>query len=358
MHREFRLLVAASAVSLRALRPLTMETLFRSLTCALARPFYGGIGSVFCLHRVLPEGRRSTFPENRALEITPEMLGDVLQWVRDRGLEVIPLDHLPGRLEAPSGAKFACFVFDDGYRDNLEHALPIFREFAMPFAISITTGFISGTEPVWWYVLENLLTGNARVLLDWQGGKQEWACTSQSQRLVAFDDLAKLIRACPKMERSHLLDALLPPATFESDRLCMNWNEVRAIAQDPLVTLCAHTVGHHSLNRLSEAEVFSEFVDSKTEIEKQLDRTIHHLAFPFGGRNAVGEREFHLAEKAGFQTAFTTRSGNLFPAHSRLLGRLPRLTLNGNWNLTSLLDQIESGLLPARNNGWRRVVTD
>jgi peptidoglycan/xylan/chitin deacetylase (PgdA/CDA1 family) len=337
---------------------MPFPSVLRSLACALARPIFGGIGSMFCLHRVLPEEQRSQFPENRALEITPEMLRSVLEWVRDRGLEVIPLDALPERLRKPSGTKFACFVFDDGYRDNLEHALPVFREFAMPLAISLTTGFISGTEPVWWYALEQLLTRNEHITLDWQCEQRTWPCTNPSQKRAAFDDLAALIRTCTKAERVRLLDALLLRATVDSDRLCMNWKEVRTIAQDPLVTLCAHTVAHSTLNRLSEADALEELSDSKTEIESKLGRPTRHLAFPFGGRNAVGEREFHLAGKAGFQTAFTTRSANLFPAHAGYLDRLPRLTLNGNWNLISLIEQLESGLLPARNNGWRRVITN
>ena len=32
------------------------------------------------------------------------------------------------------GRRFACFGFDDGYRDNRDHALPVMREFAAPLA--------------------------------------------------------------------------------------------------------------------------------------------------------------------------------------------------------------------------------
>src|SRR5882757_4593443 len=125
----------------------------------LLRPFYGGVGCILCLHRVVPKDDLSANAENRALEITPGSLRAVLEWVRRRGLEVIRLDEVRQRLAKPRGAKFIVFTFDDGYRDNLTQALPIFRDFGMPFTVNVTTGFISRSASVWWYSLEDALTG-------------------------------------------------------------------------------------------------------------------------------------------------------------------------------------------------------
>jgi peptidoglycan/xylan/chitin deacetylase (PgdA/CDA1 family) len=325
----------------------------------VARPIYGGIGSVLCLHRVITEGECSIFPDNRALEITPDALRAILSWVRAQGLEPISLDDLPVRLATPSRRKFVCFLFDDGYRDNFVNALPIFREFQVPFAVSLTTGFINGLEPVWWYELQDFLTRSDHVRLNYRGENMVIRCAGNSEKVEAFERLAAMVRACTLSDRGRFLDSILPTlSSANMPGLIMNWDEIRALSGNPLVTICAHTVGHHSLNRLSEIEVSTELVDSKREIEEQLGRSVKHFAFPFGGRNAVGEREFRLAREAGFQTAFTTRNGNLFPEHARFLNCLPRLVISGNWDPLPLLEQSESGLLPARKNGWRRVTTD
>ena len=36
----------------------------------------------------------------------------------------------------------AAVTFDDGYRDCYEHAFPVLQEFAIPFSIFVTSGFI------------------------------------------------------------------------------------------------------------------------------------------------------------------------------------------------------------------------
>ena len=53
------------------------------------------------------------------------------------------MDEAHRRLEEKNFARrFACFTLDDGYRDNRDHALPVFREFDAPctvYAVSSTT---------------------------------------------------------------------------------------------------------------------------------------------------------------------------------------------------------------------------
>jgi len=48
----------------------------------MARPFFGGIGCIIALHRIVPEKRLSKLPDNRALELTPQDLRAALEWTR------------------------------------------------------------------------------------------------------------------------------------------------------------------------------------------------------------------------------------------------------------------------------------
>jgi peptidoglycan/xylan/chitin deacetylase (PgdA/CDA1 family) len=334
----------------------------KDLISALARPIFGGVGCILALHRVVPENQQSSLGQNRALEIGPESLRAILQWVRRRGLEVVRLDEVRNRLGEPRGPKFVCFTFDDGYRDNLELALPIFREFGAAFAVNITTGFINRTASVWWYTLEEILKSGKTVSFSWEGMQHDWRTDSTDARETAFAGIAALIRAQGTAGRDDLVNIICEPSGSDpleqTRKLMMDWDELGELASNYYVTIGAHSVGHHVFSRLEVDELEGELIEAKAELEARLSKPVQHLAYPFGGRDAVGRREFDLARECDYVTAVTTRNGNLFRQHAWHLQSLPRLGIDGNYPPIKLLSRMESGLITARGNGWRRLVVD
>ncbi len=336
-----------------------LRNIAASVLTQLARPIYGGIGCIVCLHRVLPEVERSRLPGNRALEITPDDLRALLSWSARRGLEPVSMDDVPLRLKQPRGGKFIAFTFDDGYRDNLTHALPVFREAGVPFTVNVTTGFVSAAQPVWWYGVERIVTSREMLEIRWRNRALAFALRTTAEQDYALDQIGACVRAMGAGDRDEWLQKLwidtgIDPAALTRG-LLMDWNELRILAADPLVTIGAHSVGHHDLSQLSEEEARAELADSKCELETQLGRPIRHVAFPFGGENAVREREFRLAHECGFETAVTTRSANLFPSHSEYLNALPRLGVSGNYDAVARFEKLESGVLTALTQRGRRV---
>jgi peptidoglycan/xylan/chitin deacetylase (PgdA/CDA1 family) len=339
-----------------------MRQRLAAFLCGAARPVYGGAGCILCFHRVVADGGFSSIAENRAIKVGADDLRWILEWTRARGLDAISMDAVPARLENPRGNKFVCFTFDDGYRDNLRAALPLFREFRAPFTVHVATRLADATAPLWWFALEQVVNGRAEFAFEWAGKKRAFSLDTEGQREAAFVEMARLIREQGRDTRDEVVACICREAGVDplehTRALIMRWDELRELAADPLVTIGTHTAGHHTLNRLTDDEARDELLGAKREIESRLGREVKHLAYPFGGRNAVGPREFALAAECGFATAVTTRCANLFPAHARHLHALPRLTVSGNYDIRTLLPRLESGLLPARTFAGRRVVTD
>lgn len=50
-------------------------------------------------------------------------------------------------------------------------------------------------------------------------------------------------------------------------RLIMDWDEIRQMASDPLVTIGAHTKGHFAISKLSAARALEEMKGSADRIE-------------------------------------------------------------------------------------------
>src|ERR1700753_2507390 len=134
-----------------------LGALYYSGAHVLLRPIFSGVGAVFMLHHVRP-GKTGDFQPNRHLEVTPEFLRAMLAHLKSRDIDIITMDDVHRRLKNRDfGRRFACFTFDDGYRDNRDHALPVMREFAAPFTVYVTSDFAEGTGRLWWVALERTI---------------------------------------------------------------------------------------------------------------------------------------------------------------------------------------------------------
>jgi peptidoglycan/xylan/chitin deacetylase (PgdA/CDA1 family) len=130
---------------------------------------------------------------------------------------------------------------------------------------------------------------------------------------------------------------------------------LKPFADDPLVTIGAHTITHCNLARQSEEVAAFEMATSRARIEHALQRPVLHLAYPYGDKIAAGVREFTLAKAAGFKTAVTTRPGMIFPKSAEYLTALQRVSLNGNYQDERILPVLTSGAATAVWNGFRRI---
>jgi peptidoglycan/xylan/chitin deacetylase (PgdA/CDA1 family) len=256
--------------------------------------------------------------------------------------------------------RFACFTFDDGYRDNRDFALPVMRDYAAPFTVYVTSDFAAGTGRLWWLALERLI---ARAdVLDVPIGRQSTrlVCGNAAAKNEAFATMLGWLGSMPSnVEVNRTVSDLCRRHSLDDSgiarELCMSWPELQTFTADPLVSIGAHTVSHCNLAKCSPDEAEREIAASRTSIEAKLDRPTLHFAYPFGDRGAATARDFAIVRKLGFQTAVTTRPGMLFAENADHMTALPRLSLNGNYQDERFLQVLTSGAATAMWNGFRRV---
>jgi peptidoglycan/xylan/chitin deacetylase (PgdA/CDA1 family) len=325
----------------------------------LLRPIFSGVGAIFMLHHVRPR-REGEFQPNHHLEVTPNFLRAMLAHLAARGIDLISMDEVHQRLIARNfSRRFACFTFDDGYRDNREFALPVMREFDAPFTIYVVSDFASGSGRLWWIALEMAIAKAARVEATIGGVAGRLDASTPSAKQAAFDRLHDWLRTLGEHDMQREVGALCARHGIDQSaicrELCMSWDELKAFANDPLVTVGAHSITHCNLALQSEATAKEELAVSRARIETALQRPVVHLAYPYGDKNAAGAREFSLASAGGYKTAVTTRPGMVFPESGRHLTALPRVSLNGNYQDARILPVLTSGAATAMWNGFRRV---
>lgn len=336
-----------------------LETLYLSGAHRVLRPLFSGIGTIFMLHHVRPE-RPDAFQPNRHLEITPGFLKETLAHVRGLGIDIVSMDEMHYRMkERAFGRRFACFTFDDGYRDNRDFALPVMREFGAPFTVYVASDFASHSGRLWWVALERLIARADRIETEIAGTPVRLDCSSLSAKTDAFRALQGRLQNMNSADCNRIVSNLclrhgVNDASISAE-LCMSWDELAPFADDPLVTIGAHTLSHCNLARATTDDAANEMAASRANIQARLGRPADHFAYPYGDRTAAAAREFTLARQAGFKTAVTTRPGMLFTENADHLVALPRLSLNGNYQQKRLLPVLTSGAATAMWNGFRRV---
>lgn len=314
----------------------------------IAAPFTRGDGVIFMLHRVTPEPVKP-FEPNRILKVTPHFLDDVIGQVVEAGFDLLSMDDVPERLARRSGQRpFAVFTLDDGYRDNLQYALPVFSRHAAPFTVYVPTDYMDGKGDLWWLMLERVIDGADRITVCMDGRERHFDTASVAGKTFAYTEIYWWLRSLPEDKARKVVAEIATARGLDGDALCremmMNWDEVRALASNPLVTIGAHTRRHMALAKLDAATARHEMAYSIERIEHEIDRPCRHFSYPYGCVKSAGKREFEMARELGMSTAVTTRKGQIDAAHFDRLTALPRFSLNGDYQDPRFIKVMLSGM--------------
>ncbi len=344
-----------------AMMKAAMAGLYHTGAHRLLAPYTQGVGLIFTLHHVRPEpAELKPFAPNRILEVTPEFLEAVLDQVEDAGLDVITLDEAAERLERGEDKRFVCFTFDDGYRDNLHYAYPLFKRRGLPFTLYVPTAYPDGDGELWWMALEEVVARtDDEIALQRDGETWRLPTATVADKERAFEEVYWWLRALDEDAQRRGIRALAARYGVDLRTECreevMTWDEIRTMAADPLVTIGAHTKDHYAIAKLPEPIAMDQMAGSADRIEQELGQRPAHFAFPYGDPGSAGPRDFALAAQAGFKTAVTTRKGMLFPDHRDYLTALPRVSLNGDYQSLTYTAVYLSGAPFALWNGFQQV---
>lgn len=329
------------------LRRVALSALHFSGADSMLAPFTRGVGAIFILHHVCPD-RPGAVEPNRDFKVTPQFLVQVIQQVRATGFEVVSLDEAHFRLvEGESRRPFVCFAFDDGYRDVLEHAYPIFQRYDLPFAVYVPTDYPDGHGELWWAALERVIikVGALEVKID--GAQRRLRCAMPSEKEWAYQTLYRWLRSIEESDARAFVRDLCVGADVDMTalgrELMMSWDQIRELAGDPRVTIGAQTRRHHALAKLTLAEARAEIEESVRRVERETGMACRHFCYPYGDAASAGQREYDLVRELGLKTAVTARKGLIHAAHAHALTALPGIQLTGDYQNPRYVKVLLSG---------------
>lgn len=292
-------------------------------------------GAILMLHRVRPASA-DPFQPNAFLEITPEFLDDVLGHLAAARIPVVSLDEAVERIGSANPGRFVVITLDDGYRDNLEHAFPVFQRHRAPFTIYIASGFVDGLANAWWLTLEAIIRGADTLRIPARGAPgQELPTGTTAEKLAAARRVAAVLARQSEASRDAAIRAIAAVNGFHIPSLLrqefMTWEEIEGLAASPLATIGGHTVHHVALAQMPASAALAEITQGLDRLEERLGRRPIHFAYPYGDESAVNAETVDLTARAGLATAVTTRRGLLSAADAAHPLNWPRLSLNGHF---------------------------
>jgi peptidoglycan/xylan/chitin deacetylase (PgdA/CDA1 family) len=273
----------------------------------------GGRGLILMYHRVSDEA------DLLDLCVPPATFDRQLAMLKRR-VRVVALRELVERLAAaePLPEDLAAITFDDGYRDNLEIALPILQRHGLPATVFVTSGFVDGTARPRAERLEDAL----RVLWRRHADAGAWRAT-----VAATDDLTRATLARPAstaalLRLEHALKGLawedgervlgelerLAGDRTSSPTAMLDWPAVRALASQG-IEIGSHTVSHVILARAPLDHAERELRDSKARLEAEIGRPVVGFAYPNGNAGDFTAEHVALVRRAGYGYACTAERG-------------------------------------------------
>lgn len=167
-----------------------------------------------------------------------------LTYLKENNWQVISLENfLQGLYDMVSlPEKSALITFDDGYRSNLEIAVPILQQYGYPAVLFVPTSFIG--------------------------------------RYNAFD-----------------ADIFYEPV----EQIC-TWEELRELERQG-VSIQSHGVRHTHFSKLSTEEQMTEVVQSKAILEDALGKEVCFFSFPYGDGGQDAQHTTRMLAEAGYRAA-------------------------------------------------------
>lgn len=246
------------------------------------------------------------------ISVTPERFEQHVAFLTRR-YEIVDLDTALARVrgEARAAKPGVVITFDDGYRDNFDHGLPILSRHGATGTFYVVGGSVWPAPPVWTVRMRHLLrTAPATGARDGAASGIDLSDAASRERTARA--LTRRLRALPAEERERRLAeiaAAIGGDALPASRVMMDESEVRAMTAGGL-TIGAHTLTHPLLPEVPREEARREIVEGKNRLERIVGRAVAHLSYPNPGSGPQHDDVVRgMAREAGYASASTSTGG-------------------------------------------------
>ena len=202
-------------------------------------------------------------------------------------------------------------TIDDGFRDFLTNAQPVFAKFEILPTLYLPTDFVDRKDWPWFSKIEYMITQTRASAIQLLG--RELIINNDRLRLAVR--VTEMLKRLPNIERLTQMEVLqrelriqmpvVPPPEDEA----LTWDDVRSLAGEG-VEFGSHTRTHPVLSRISvPSQLHQEIDGSKRRLDEELGFASRHFSYPFGKCTDFNEQTVAFVRRSGFSTAVTAEGG-------------------------------------------------
>lgn len=286
----------------------------------------------FLFHRVNPQRDKLWDP------MSPELFEKCIAYISKK-YKIMLFEELVVSPLLNSKNELATIMFDDGYKDNIEYALPILEKYNVKASFYIVTDSIDNNRPTWTHIFEHLFQNSKRDKIDIKfdfipKDLHISEFKSMDEKLQYASKLKAFLKDLKAEQRQEVSDLVYK--TFddvEIPKAMMNWDDVRLLSSKGHY-IGSHSATHNMLGTMdNEEEVFYELQHSAQRIEQELGYFPKTISYPIGSYN---KKTIELAKKAGYSIGLATKQ-DIFDPNKTNLFEVERIELyNEKWWKTKL----------------------
>jgi peptidoglycan/xylan/chitin deacetylase (PgdA/CDA1 family) len=292
--------------------------------------------TVLTFHRVAPRGCAGFDPD--VCDSNPEAFDWQVRMLK-RYFNLIDTAALDAhRAGAPMPPNPALITFDDGYRDNHDHALPILRRHGAKAVFFVATKYIDERRLYWWERINRAAAAARRDLFMSYPEERRFPISRPEERRASTQALLGIVKKHAALDLERFLEELeaaagAPLGRVEerelADQLLMSWDHVRNLKAAGM-DVQSHTHTHRVLQTIPDEEVTADLRTSRSILESQIEAPVYALAYPAGKPIEAHPGLRRAVRRAGIRLGLTTRPGSIRLERSLDWLGIPRVTVERN----------------------------
>lgn len=229
------------------------------------------------------------------------------------------IDYIKSKQKIPNYS--VVITFDDGYMNNYTLAYPLLKKYNVHASIFLTVNNIKNDTWLWVNKLEYIISTTEKTSIDINipdTGTLHLNLQDTSKKKDAYHTLKELLKNLHPKELKRLLIQIQKKFEVEIDYKVidnykmLNFQVIKKMSPR-LVDFGSHTLTHPILTKLTHAEYKNEIINSKTTLEKILNRKVKFFCYPNGNYN---QEIIEIVSK--HYTAAVSTEGDFINPHTNL----------------------------------------